>query len=253
MQTIRKLLRSALNFGKSKIMARIDAINTGLEEENVPQVIVNAFILALTFGIVLFASIFLVRFIITHLHLFIIGAFLAAALYSAILKFLSVDIDDGGGENSTSIMLAEQEAEEVHEELGVLVYNALAEAADYTPLQRPRDVYSIETSREKQYRLDGAMAVHQFEADYSGTLDLSKLDSLFRDVQRRINKHARRYPGLVRDGHPPVLFDIKDNGNFLLLEVVLYADSYSGKIDARKRARIERQHNQERVEDPRYK
>lgn len=88
---------------------------------------------------------------------------------------------------------------------------------------------------------------------YSGTLDLSKLDSLFRDVQRRVNKHAHRYPLLIRDGHPPVLFDIKDNGNFLLLEVVLYADSYSGKIEARKRARIERQHIQERIDDPRYR
>lgn len=252
MQTLRKLLRSALNFGKSKIGARIDEISTGLEEENVPQVIINSIVLILAFGIGLFASIFLVRFIITHLHLFIIGAFLASALYSVSCKFLGIDVDDGSGIDSSTIELAEQEAQEVHEELRELVYNAVAEAAEYTPLQRPRDVYSIETSREKPYRMDGAMAVHQFEADFSGTLDRSKLDSLFRDVQRRINKHARRYPGLVRDGHPPILYDIKDNGSFLLLEVVLYAKDHSGKIEARKRARIERQHGQERIDDPRY-
>ena len=128
----------------------------------------------------------------------------------------------------------------------------MAETADYTPLQRPRDVYTIETSREKQFRMDGAMAVHQFEADFSGTLDRSKLDSLFRDVQRRMSKHARRYPLLMRNGHPPVLYDVKDNGNFLVLEVVLYSEDYSGKIEARKRARIERQHGQERIDDPRY-
>ncbi len=253
MQMLRKLFRSALNFVKSKIGERMDAINIGLEDENVPQVLLNGGTLVLTFGIVLFAGIFLVRFFITHLHLFIIGTFLAAALYSAILKFLGVDIDDRSGADSTTVELAEQEAQEVHEELRELVYNALAEAADYTPLQRPRDIYSIETSREKQHRMDGIMPIHQFEADFSGTLDRSKLDSLFRDVQRRMSKHARRYPGLVRDGHPPILYDIKDNGSFLLLEFVLYSENYSGKIEARKRARIERQHGQERVEDPRYK
>lgn len=253
MQRLQKFVRSALNFGKAKITARIDAIDTGLEEENIPQVIANIIILALIFGIILFSCIFLVRFVVAHLYLFIIGAFVAAALYSAVLKFLGVDVDDGSGTNSTTVELAEQEAQEVHGELQALVYNVLAEAAEYTPLQRPRDIYSIETSREKQYRMEGTMSVHQFEADFSGTLDRLKLDSLFRDVQRRIDKHARRYPLLMRDGRPPILFDIKDNGNFLLLEVVLYADSYSGKIEARKRARIERQHGQERIDDPRYK
>lgn len=253
MYRMRKLFRSALNFFRSKISTRCDEIREGLEEENIPQVLINATTLALPIGVGLFAGILLVRFVITHAHLFVIGGFLAAALYSAVSKFLGVDVDDGSGADSTTVELAEQEAQEVHAELLLLVYNVLAEAADYTPLQRPRDTYSIETSREKQYRMDGAMAVHQFEADYSGTLDRSKLDSLSRDIQRRIDKHARRYPLLMRDGRPPVLFDIKDNGNFLLLEVVLYADSYSGKIEARKRARIERQHIQERIDDPRYR
>lgn len=253
MYRMRKLFRSALNFFRSKISTRCDEIREGLEEENIPQVLINATTLALPIGVGLFAGILLVRFVITHAHLFVIGGFLAAALYSAVSKFLGVDVDDGSGADSTTAELAEQEAEEVHEDLQELTYNVLSEAAEYTALQRPRDVYSVGTSREKQYRMDGVMAVHQFEADYSGTLDRTKLDSLFRDVQRRMSKHARRYPGLVRDGHPPVLYDIKDNGGFLLLEIVLYSENYSEKIEARKRARIERQHGQERVEDPRYK
>lgn len=253
MQMLRKFLRSVLNFGKTKIVTQIEKVNAGLEEENVTQVLLNGGILVLMVGICLFLGFVLVQFIIKNMHLFIIGIFLAAALYSAVLKFLGVDIDDGSGSDSTNVELAEQEAQEVHEDLRELVYNAVSEAADYTPLQRPRDVYSIETSREKQYRMDSVMAVHQFEADFSGTLDRSKLDSIFRDVQRRINKHARRYPLLIRNGHPPVLYEIRDNGCFLLLEIVLYSEDYSSKIEARKRARIEHQHSQERVDDPRYK
>lgn len=83
MQRLQNFLRSALNFGKTKITARIDAINTGLAEENTPQVLLNGGILALMFGGSLFAGITLVRFVIKNLHLFIIGTFLAAALYSA--------------------------------------------------------------------------------------------------------------------------------------------------------------------------
>lgn len=253
MKRLQKFIRSVLNFGKEKITARVDEINAGLEENNIPRVILNCGILILIVGISLFLCAFLVQFIVKNMHLFILGIFVAAALYSALSKFLGINIDDWSGTDSTTVELAEQEAEEVHEDLQELTYNVLAEAADYTALQRPRDTYSIETNREKQYRMDGAMAVHQFEADYSGALDRSKLDNLFRDVQRRMSKHARRYPMLIRDGHPPILYDIKDNGSFLLLEVVLYSEDYSGKIEARKRARIERQHGQERVEDPRYR
>lgn len=253
MQRLQKFIRSALNFGKEKIGARVDEINAGFVDENIPRVLINIIALILPFGIGLFVAVALLQFVIKNSHLLVIGTFLAAALYSAISKFLRLDIDDGYGTDSTAVELAEQEAQEIHEELQVLIYNALAEAAGYTALQRPRDVFSIETSREKQYLMDGVMAVHQFVADHNGTLDHSKLNSLIRDVQRRINQQSHRYPALIRDGRPPVVYDIKDNGNFLLLEIVLYSKKYSGKIEARKRARIERQHGQERVDDPRYK
>jgi len=252
MQKFKKLFRSALKFGKSKLNARVDAINEGLEEEDVLRVALNVFALLLAFGIAVFVCIILFQFIINNLYLMIIGAFVAAAVYSAIFKLFGVDVGPGSNEDSASIELAEQEAEEVHEDLLDLMYNAVSEAADYTAIQRPRDTYSLETSRNKPYRMDGIMAVHQFEADFSGTPDRSTYDTVMRDLQRRINKHARRYPLLMHNGHPPILYDVKDNGNFLLLEVVLYSEDYSGKIEARKRARIERQYGQERVDDPRY-
>ncbi|MBD5099586.1 MAG: hypothetical protein HDT35_08625 [Clostridiales bacterium] len=252
MQRLKNLLRSALNFGKAKIGARVDKINAGFGEENVPQVLLNVIALVLPFGISLFAGIVLVRFVIQNLHLFIIGAFLAAALYSAVLKFLGVDVDDGNGEDSISIELAEQEAEEVHEDLLNLMYNAIADTSEHMPIQRPRDEYSIETSRKKSYWMEGSMAVHQFEVDCDSMIDPPTRDNLIRELQRHINQQSRRYPGLMRDGHPPVVYDIKRHNNFLLIEVVLHYKNHSKKIEDRKRARIKRRHGQERIDDPRY-
>lgn len=253
MQRLKNLLRSALKFGKSKIGARFDAICAGLEEQDGLRVLKNVVLLLLTFGLSLCVGIILVKFFIQHLYLFIIAAFLAVGLYSAVLKFLGVDIDDGSGEDSASIMLAEQEAEEIHADLLMLTYNAVSEAAERMPIQRPRDAYSIETSREKPYRMEGSLAIHQFEVDCNREIDRETRNSLIREIQRHINQQSRRFQQLVREGHPPVVYYIKENGNFLLLEIVLYSPKHAEKIEASKRARIEYQNRQERIDDPIYK
>lgn len=215
--------------------------------------ILNAGMLVLTFGFPMFAGIVFLKFVAHNLHILVIAGFLSAAVYSAILKLGGTDIADESGENSDSIMLAEQEANEIHEDLLTLMYNVVAETSEHTPIARPRDVYSIETSREKQYWMDGSMAVHQFEVDCDTKMDRDTRDKLIRELQRHTNQQSRRYPGLVRDGHPPIVYDIKPNGNFLLLEIVLYSANQIKKIEARKRVRIERQYGQERIDDPRYK
>lgn len=253
MQRLRKLLRSALKYGKSKICARFDEICAGLEEQNGIRVLINVVILVLTVGLCLCAGIIFIRFVIQNLHIFIIAAFLSVALYSAVLKFLGVDIGDGSGEDSASIMLAEQEAEEIHEDLLLLVYNAVAETSERMPIQRPRDAYSIETSREKPYRMDGSLAIHQFEVDCTREIDRETRNNLIRELQRHIIQQSRRFQQLVREGRPPVMYSIKGNGNFLLLEIVLYSQKHAEKIEASKRARIEHQNRQERIDDPRYK
>lgn len=250
---MKQLIIAIFSFISETFSGWFEEVADGIENRNAKTVITNSLFICI-WGLVLILIVALLGLLILrNITVVIIGAFLAAALYSVIFKILGGGIDDGSSTDSTAVELAEQEAQEVHEELRELAYNVVAEAADYTSLQRPRDVYSIETSRDKPYRMEGIMAVHQFEVDFSGSLDRSKLNSLLRDVQRRINKHARRYPFLVRDGCSPVIYDIKDNGNFLLLEIVLYSENYRGKIEARKRARIEHQHSQERIEDPRYR
>lgn len=253
MQRLKNLLRSALKFGKSKIGARFDAICAGLEEQDGLRIFVNAAILVLTFGLSLCVGIILVKLIIRYLHIFIIAVFLAVALYSVVMKFLGEDIGDGSGEDSASIILAEQEAAEIHEDLLMLVYNAVAETSERMPIQRPRDAFSIETSREKPYRMEGSLAIHQFEIDCDREIDHETRNRLIRELQRHINQQSRRFQQLVREGRPPVVYYIKENGNFLLLEIVLYSQKHAEKMEASKRARIEYQNCQERIDDPRYR
>ena len=59
MKRLQKFIRSVLNFGKEKITARVDEINAGLEENNIPRVILNCGILILIVGISLFLCAFL--------------------------------------------------------------------------------------------------------------------------------------------------------------------------------------------------
>ena len=150
----------------------------------------------------------------------------------------------GGAFNSddeVDEVMAEQEAAENYDDMRNLVYNAIVSVAENAPIHRPRDEFTIETNREKPYRMDGDMAIYQFEVDYNGVLERSMFGSLLQEIQRYINKYGRRYPLLMWYGHPPVVFDLKDAGGFMILEIVLYSDRYKDKIDARKRARIARQ------------
>lgn len=154
--------------------------------------------------------------------------------------------EDGDDKNDPVEMeYAEQEAEELHGDLGELIFNATVDTSQNTPLQRPRDAASIETGKEKPYRSDGIMMVHQFSVDTDTPLDRAGEDLVLRELQRHTNQRGKRYPQLCRDGLPPIIFDIKNNGNFIIVEVVLYSDKYKGKIEARRKARIARQQRQD--------
>ena len=96
MQRLKSLLRSVLKFGKSKISARLDTICAGLEEQDGLRVFINVVTLVLTLGLGLCVCIIFLKFIVHNLHIFIVAVFVAAALYSAVLKFLGVDISPCG-------------------------------------------------------------------------------------------------------------------------------------------------------------
>lgn len=148
---------------------------------------------------------------------------------------------DDSGDDPVDVEYAEQEAAELHEEVCELTYEAAADTSENTPLKRSQGSAGIETGREKPYTMDGTMAIHQFSVDTDTPLDKAGEDLVLRELQRHMNQRGKRYPHLCREGRAPIIFDLKNNGNFVIIEVVLYSGKYKGKIEARRKARIARQ------------
>lgn len=150
-------------------------------------------------------------------------------------------VEAANGPDPVDVEYAEQEASELHDDLGELIFNAVVDTSENTPFKRPRDPGGIETNREKPYTMDGTMAIHQFSVDTDTPLDKAGEDLALRELQRHINQRGKRYPQLRRDGLSPIIYDLKNNGNFIIVEVVLYSEKYKDKIEARRKARIARQ------------
>lgn len=151
----------------------------------------------------------------------------------------SEDNDDDN--DPVKVEYAKQEAGELHEDLGELIFNAVLDTSENVPFKQPRDAASIETGRETPYSVDGIMAVHQYIVDIDKSLNRSSEDFAVRQLQRHVNQRGKRYPQLCRDGLAPVIYDIKNHGDYVLVEVVLYSEKYKKKIEARRKARIARQ------------
>lgn len=152
----------------------------------------------------------------------------------------SASVDDGE-DDPVDVEYAEQEAAELHEEVCELTYEATVDTSENTPLKRSQGSAGIETGREKPYTMDGTMAIHQFSVDTDTPLDKAGEALVLRELQRHMNQRGKRYPHLCREGRAPIIFDLKNNGNFVIIEVVLYSEKYKGKIEARRKARIARQ------------
>lgn len=150
---------------------------------------------------------------------------------------------------------AEQEAEELHDDLRELIFNAVLDAAESTPFHSPRDAAGIEIGREKPYRMDGTMAIHQFCIDIDGKYSAVQEGEILTSLQRHINQRAKSYPQLCRGGYAPFIYAFKNNGNFVIIEIVLFSDNYKEKIKNRRYAHIARRQAQERPtpEDPLFK
>lgn len=163
------------------------------------------------------------------------------------------DGDTGGVEEEVERELIEQRAMEQQEQVESLMFLSIQAAATTTPLLRPHDVFEIMTTGSSQrFYLDKNIPVFQCEANYDGTLDYAQLDIIQRELQHQVAKNASRFPLLMEHGKVPEVLDLKDLGTRLIVDVVLYSPASKTTIEARRRARAERQVKQRQLEDPRY-
>lgn len=86
MRSIKKLVRSVINLVTSLSRDTINGIADGVDEGNVPKVLLNLVMLLSAVSVVVLAGFILVKLAIKNLHIIIAAVFLAAAAYSALLK-----------------------------------------------------------------------------------------------------------------------------------------------------------------------
>ena len=139
--------------------------------------------------------------------------------------------------------------DQVHEDLTMCVCSALIDVSDNTPVRRPRDPQSIQTSRESQWRIEGGIAYHQFEVDTSNPLNAGVIAQFQEDLQKKVNRYAKAYPLLLRNGHAPFVYAVKNGGNYLLVEVVLQTERALPRIEQRRRELIKRRQRMADADD----
>lgn len=163
----------------------------------------------------------------------------------------------GGGGGEVDVELIRQRAREQYEDVRAVMFHAIQGAATITPLMRPYDEFAIEIATAgDHFYLDGPDPVFQFENDLEVAIDKAQNDSIQRETQRFAAKNITRYPQLISEeakGRSPIeILDVKNLGGRVCFDVVLTTTSTIPKIDARRRARVERQQRQQTISDPDY-
>ena len=151
--------------------------------------------------------------------------------------------------------LARQRAREMQGELLALMFQAVQSTAAITPLVRPHDPYEIQTSTPSgdHFFMKGLVPVYQFEVDLESEVDKVMVDNLQRELQRHVTKQAARFPllcSLEAQGRAPVeVLDVKPLGGHVCVDAVLTTAASIPLIEARRRARVERQQKQQAFVD----
>lgn len=240
-----------------RLKAYTDAIAQGIDTNNDKQVKEN--IAELLVYILVQVLIWLIPLVImAAISVNIAEMYLTASGFLLLVGIVAAcgSASDGESEEEeqastpVDIAMAKEDAEIDHDDLRNLVFNAIVDTSESTSLKRPSDEYRIETSRDKPYHLEDALAIHQFEVDVDAPVDRIERDKIWGCIQTHINRRARRYSNLVKDGHVPVVYDVKNGGGFLIVEVVLYSEKYKDKIERRRKARFTRQQRAVDTYDP---
>lgn len=91
MKSIKKLVRNIVNLIKSFSCDTVNGIADGVDEGNVPKVLLNLVMLLSAAVLVILAGTICVKLVIKNLHIIIAAGFLAAAAYSAFLKLFQIE------------------------------------------------------------------------------------------------------------------------------------------------------------------
>ena len=221
-------------------------IGTGIQEKDAARVVVN---ILLTVGFTGGMSAVVVGVCALAAYFWewlIIPAIIVAFVIHHVKKADPIISDPY---TEVEIQEIDQEADEVHEDLTMCVCSALIDVSDNAPVRRPRDPQSIQTSRESQWRIEGGIAYHQFEVDTSNPLNAGVIAQFQENLQKKVNRYAKAYVLLLRNGHAPFVYAVKNGGNYLLIEVVLQTDKALPKIEQRRRELIKRRQRMADADD----
>lgn len=159
------------------------------------------------------------------------------------------------------IELARQAAMDMQGYALGLMFRVLTAISSFTPVIRPRSTHDIEvhsTDGASFYMKDN-IVIYQAEVEVEGEITPEVEDTIQREAQRYAQKYIVDYPTLISPeagGHAPVeVLGVKNCGSRVLIDYVFTSAKSVDMINARRRARVERQIKQERpapYTDPDY-
>lgn len=162
---------------------------------------------------------------------------------------------------AVDIEMARQAALDVQSHAMNLMMRVLIAISSFTPVIRPRDTHDIEarsTDGASFYMKDN-VAIYQAEVEVEGEITPEVEDTIQREAHRYAQKYIADYPMLISPeagGHAPVeVLGVKNCGRRVIIDFVFTSAKSIDMINARRRARIERQKRQERptnYTDPDY-
>lgn len=159
------------------------------------------------------------------------------------------------------IELARQAAMDMQGYALSFMLRVLIAISSFTPVIRPRNTHDIEvrSSDGASFYMKDDVVIYQAEAEVEGEITPEVEDTLQRTLQDYAQKYIADYPMLISPeagGRAPVeVLGVKNCGSRVLIDYVFTSAKSVDMINARRRARVERQMKQERpapYTDPDY-
>lgn len=162
---------------------------------------------------------------------------------------------------NVDIELARQKALDMQGYALSLMLRVLIAISSFTPVIRPRNTHDIEarSTDGASFYMKDDIVIYQVEVEVEGEITPEVEDTIQREAQRYAQTYIADYPMLISPeagGRAPVeVLGVKNCGSRVLIDYVFTSAKSADMIDARRRARVERQMKQERstpYTDPDY-